>query len=181
MGSLNYNGSHLGKDYYSTRNIGNNVKVGDSNSDSIVTNVSNDGTTRTVGSGTTGVVFTPQSTNLISGMSQSERNADNSVEREKFTSTGLASGVLKIVRTRQIDGIQTSVSTLEAVSSLGPAIVTSERKIFFLPTDRVLSSGFADWTIFDNLGVAVGAGVGTTDIDISPAATFAGASGETPV
>lgn len=108
-----------------------------------------------------------------SGMAYSEIHADNSVERQKFTSTGAASGALSWEYTRKIDGIHVSVSTVEADGSLGGAKTVSERKVFFVESDRNKSSNFSDWNIYTS-GVAVGAGEGTTDTDTSPAATFDG-------
>lgn len=109
-----------------------------------------------------------------SGMAYSEIHADNSVERQKFTSTEAASGALSWEYTRKLDGTHVSVSTVEADSSLGEAESVSERKVFFVEADRNKTSGFADWQIYDNSGNAVGAGEGTTDTDTSPAATFDG-------
>jgi len=107
-----------------------------------------------------------------SGMSIAERAADNSVEREKFTETGTASGYLSWEYTRKISGEHVSVSTVRAPGSLGPTQSDTERKIFFLPSDRGKSSLFADWQIFNADGEAVGADDGTTDTDSDPTATF---------
>lgn len=109
-----------------------------------------------------------------SGMIYAEIHADNSVERQKFTSTEAESGALSWGYTRKLDGTHVSVSTVEADSSLGEAETVTERKVFFIETDRGKTSGFADWNIYTS-GTAVGAGEGTTDTDTSPAATFDGA------
>lgn len=142
----------------------------------------NSGTIRTIGEGTLGVAWQPDNTSSVtlSGLSPARRNADNSVEREKFTVTGISSGNLLHIATRKIDGIHSSVSTREATNTLAPYETVTERKIFFIDSDRNNTSP-ADWTIFDSSGGAVGATSGTTDTDITPAATFAGATGETPV
>jgi len=183
MGSLN-NGSPI----LQTNNIlrvhhqGTLLKLTDTvlDTNSVIVN---SGTVRTIGENTLGVAWQPNNTASVtlSGLSAARRNADNSVEREKFTVTGLPSGNLLHVATRKLDGIHSSVSNREAVNTLAPYESVTERKIFFIDSDRTLSSGFADWTIFDSDGGAVGATTGVTDIDITPAATFAGASGETPV
>lgn len=143
----------------------------------------NSGVIRLTGANTLGVAWQPNNTSSVtmSGLSAGLRNADNSVEREKFTVTGLPSGNLLHVATRKVDGNHISVSNREAINNLLPYETVTERKVFFTDSDRTISSGFADWQIFDGAGDAVGAADGTTDTDITPAATFAGASGETPV
>ena len=108
----------------------------------------------------------------ISGVDTSVANTDTSVEIEKFTVDGSTSGNLGWEYTRKISSEHTSVSALEARATLGPAETITERKIFFLASDRNLSSGFADWNIFDSVGEAVGATPGTTDTDITPSGTF---------
>jgi hypothetical protein len=113
-----------------------------------------------------------------SGLTMSERTADNSVEREKYTDTGVASGNLEWDYTRKVAGNHVSISKVEATSSLGEAETISERKVFFNESDRNQTSSFSDWQIFNASGTAVGAGTGTTDTDTSPAATFDGADGE---
>ena len=107
-----------------------------------------------------------------SGVDVAAPNTDTSVEREKFTVDGTVAGNLGWEYTRKISGEHTSVSSLETISSLSPAETITERKVFFLPSDRDKSSGFADWTIFDVTGEAVGATTGTTDTDITPSGTF---------
>lgn len=183
MGSLN-NGQPILK----TNNVlrvhhqGDLLKLGNTELDTNVVIV-NSGVIRNIGQNTLGVAWQPDNTVSVtlSGLSAARRNADNSVEREKFTVTGLPSGNLLHVATRKIAGIHTSVSNREATNTLAPYETITERKIFYVDSDRTKSSGFADWTIFDSSGDAVGATLGTTDTDITPAATFAGASGETPV
>jgi hypothetical protein len=111
------------------------------------------------------------------------------VERQKFTHDATASGNLEHDVTRKISGIHVSVSHREAVleqnktpiqaatgvlsaDALGPMETVTERKIFFLDSDRGKKAGFADWNIFDAAGTAVSAASGTTDTDITPNATF---------
>lgn len=127
-----------------------------------------------------GMVFGRGGT-FTSGIPIAARTADTSVEREKFTVTGTASGSLEYEFTRKITGEHTSVSTKQDRATLGPPVTVTERKVFYIDSDRGKSSAFAAWTIYDSSGNAVGATLGTTDTDITPAATFAGASGETPV
>jgi len=183
MGSLN-NGQPILK----TNNVlrvhhqGDLLKLGNTKLDtnSIIVN---SGVVRSIGESTLGVVWQPDNTVSVtlSGLSLEKRNADNSVEREKFTVTGLPSGNLLHVVTRKITGEHTSVSNREATNTLAPMETVTEKKVFFVDSDRAKSTGFSDWTIFDSSGDAVGETLGTTDTDITPAATFAGASGETPV
>jgi len=183
MGSLN-NGQPILK----TNNVlrvhhqGDLLKLGNTELDTNSV-ISTSGVIRLTGSNTLGVAWQPNNTASVtlSGLSPAQRNADNSVEREKFTVTGLPSGNLLHVATRKIDGIHSSVSDREATNTLAPYETVTERKIFFIESDRNKSSSLADWTIFDSSGDAVGEELGTTDTDITPAATFAGASGETPV
>lgn len=183
MGSLN-NGNPIlqPNNILRVHHQGDLLKLGNTQLDTNVVIV-NSGVIRDIGSNTLGVAWQPDNTVSVtlSGLSAARRNADNSVEREKFTVTGLPSGNLLHVATRKIAGTHTSVSNREAVNTLAPYDTVTERKIFFVDSDRTLSSGFADWEIFDNAGDAVSAADGTTDTDITPAATFAGASGETPV
>lgn len=122
-------------------------------------------------------------------LNNSIENTSISVEREKFTADATASGNLEHDVTRKISGIHTSVSHREAVlqqnktglqiasgvlgaDALGPMETVTERKVFFLESDRNKSSNFAAWTIFNSSGIPVGAADGTTDTDISPNATF---------
>lgn len=113
-----------------------------------------------------------------SGMTATQRNADNSVERQLYTDTGAASGHLEWDVTRTPAGTHVSIAKLEADGSIGGGVSISERKVFFNESDRNKSTGFSDWQIFNASGVAVGAGTGTTDTDITPAATFDGTAGE---
>lgn len=110
-----------------------------------------------------------------------------SVEREKFTADATSSGNLEHDVTRKISGIHVSVSHREAIleqnrtvpqsgalsaDALGPMETVTERKIFFIDSDRGKTSGFADWEIFDSAGNPVSAASGTTDTDITPNATY---------
>jgi hypothetical protein len=112
-----------------------------------------------------------------------------SVEREKFTADASSSGNLLHHVTRKISGIHVSVSKREAIlqqnktaiqiasgvlgsNAIGPMETITERKAFFLDSDRDKTSGLAAWTIFSASGVPVGEAEGTTDTDITPNATF---------
>ena len=105
---------------------------------------------------------------FTSGLTFAEQTAFTSVDRQIFTENAAASGFLAWQVTRKVDGIHTSVSKRRVNSSLGGPQTLSERKVFFLDTDRTKASGFADWNIFDALGNAVGPTTGTTDTDITP-------------
>lgn len=171
MGSLN-NGQPIGKDQKTTRHLGHVLNITSSTADLSVTSVSNSGTISTIGANTRGVHFAPGGNGTYtSGMALSRRTADNSVERQKFTETGQASGYLTWDYTRKISAEHVSVATVRTPGSLGPTQSDTERKVFFVQSDRTKSSGFADWTIFNAAGVAVGAS-GTTDTDVTPTATF---------
>ena len=91
--------------------------------------------------------------------------------------------------TRKFSGVHVSISHREAVlqqnktplqiasgvlgaDAIGPMETVTERKVFYIESDRGKSSNFADWTIFNSSGIPVGANDGTTDTDISPNATF---------
>lgn len=136
-----------------------------------------------LGLDTIGVVFTPISDDNVhtSGLSLVARTSSTSVEREKYTTTGVASGDLTWEYTRKIDGIQTSVSTVNQPMSANAPETVTERKLFFLDSDRGKTSGLSAWKVFDADGFAVGATTGITDIDVSPAATFDGKTDEPPV
>lgn len=121
-----------------------------------------------------GTIFGNDGT-FTSGVSLPSQRADNSVEVEKYTVDGTTSGNLGWEYARKVDGIQTSVSFLESVpKSSNPSNTVSERKLFWLPSDRAATGDFSAWTIFDGNGNAVGATDGTTDTDSSPDATFDG-------
>lgn len=106
-----------------------------------------------------------------SGMTIAERSADNSVERQKFTVTGLPSGQL-FYDVSRAEGIHTSLSHMVATGAIGPNLTSTEQKTFWLPTDRAKTSGFAAWKIFNSTGTSVNADTGTTDTDITPDATY---------
>lgn len=155
--------------------------------------ISNSGVIRSIGEDLIGVIFQPGGTAETQGMSSAERNADNSVEREKFTADGTASGNLEHDVTRKIDGTFVSVSHREAIlaqnrlpsqsgqllgaDALGPMQTITERKVFWLDSDRGKDSGFEDWNIFDANGDAVGSN-GVTDTDITPNEGLLGLGGE---
>jgi hypothetical protein len=82
-----------------------------------------------------------------------------------------ASGYLSHQVTRAM-GIHSSVSHLQADATHDALRTVQERKVFFIDSDRGRTSGFADWTIFNATGLAVGASAGTTDMDSLPEATY---------
>lgn len=152
------------------------------------------GVIRDTNIGLVGVIFQPGGTAKTQGLSSAERNANNSVEREKFTADGTAAGNLEHNVVRKIDGAHVSVSNREAIlqqnrlpsqsgsifvggDALGPMQTITERKIFWLESDRGKSTGFEDWTIFDANGDAVGSN-GTTDTDITPNEGLLGLGGK---
>lgn len=168
MGSLR-NNLPIVQDKKVVKHLGNLIRVSTVDNDVEIENIANSGTIRDFNSW--GTVFGASGT-FTSGLTMVQMTADNSVNRQLFTENGLASGYLSWEYARGIDGIQTSVSTVRAVSSLGPSVTHTERKIFFLDTDRTKSSGFADWNIFSAAGEPVGASTGTTDTDIAPSGTW---------
>jgi len=128
-----------------------------------------------------GVAWQPGGTNKTAGLSMDERDADNSVERKKFTANGEEAGNLQQHVTRKIDGIFASVSDRQAIvdpvaaiasgliggDTTGPMQTITERKVFWLDSDRGkdINDTLAAWQIFDSQGNAVGADTGVTDID----------------
>ena len=125
----------------------------------------------------------------ITGASSTVANTSQTVERQKFTAGASSSGNLEHDVTRKFSGIHVSVSHREAVlqqnktatqiasgvlsaNALGPMETITERKVFFIESDRGKSSSFADWTIYSASGVPVGENDGTTDTDITPNATY---------
>jgi hypothetical protein len=176
MGSINPNGSF--KDSKTTRHLGHVITKVDSTRDLTVVEVAVTGVISTANLGMSGVYFAPANTPYMSGLTLTRRDADNSVERQKFTDDDTAAGNLEWQVTRKISGNHVSVSTMETDGSLGRAQSISERKVFFNESDRTKTSGFSDWTIFNAAGSGVGASTGTTDTDITPAATFDGVDGE---
>ena len=112
-----------------------------------------------------------------------------STNREKFAVASSSSGNLEHDVTRKISGIHVSISHREAIlqqnktavqiasgvlggNALGPMETVTERKVFFLDSDRGKSSGFADYQIFSASGIPITAADGVTDTDITPNATF---------
>lgn len=92
-----------------------------------------------------------------------------SLELNKFAND---SGNLKHVVTRAM-GIHTSVMDREApTAASGPMTARTQRKAFFLDSDRTKASGLAAWQIFDASGCPVGTDSGTTDTDVSPEPTY---------
>lgn len=173
MGSLN-NGQPISQanNILRVHHQGTLLKLGNTVTDTNSVILSS-GVIRDIGANTLGVAWQPNNTASVtlSGLAPDRRNADNSVEREKFTVTGLPSGSLSHVVTRKIAGEHVSISSREATNTLAPYETVTEKKVFFPDT----------WTIFNSGGDAVGATLGTTETDINPAATFDGASGVIPV
>jgi len=91
------------------------------------------------------------------------------LDKGKFANS---SGNFQHVVTRAIGGTHVSVTDRQAVGSSAPMESISERKVFFISSDREKTSNFADWTIFNSSGVPVGAAAGITDTDVTPNATF---------
>lgn len=185
MGSLNPDGTPILKanNTSSFRHLGHIIKERRSEDDTLVSTAAASGERRLDGISTSGVAFKSDSTFVyVSGLSLELRNADTSVELEKYTVDGSTSGELGWQAVRSIGGTHVSVSQRQqAPSSPNAPRTVTEEKIFFLDSDRGKSSGFADLTIFSASGVAVGDPSGTTRIDITPAATFDNTPGETPV
>lgn len=94
---------------------------------------------------------------FTSGIPLSARQADNTVNREIFTHDATVTGDLEHDVSRN-EGLHVSVSHRQVYSSLGPMRTITERKIF----------ADGDWTIYNASGVAVGADLGTTDVDVTP-------------
>lgn len=122
-----------------------------------------------------GVIWQAGGTVATSGLPMSARDADNSVERQKFTHNSQADGNLQQHVTRKNTGIHVSISDRQAIvnpivasgsgliggDALGPMQTINERKIFFIANDRasdgqvpVAASG---WNIYDVNGNAVSA------------------------
>ena len=190
MGSLNLDGTLKlqSNNSLSARHQGNFLTTASSNDATLETNatsISNSGTIRRTNSDLIGVVWQPGGTAATSGLTKDMRDADNSVERQKFTANGQEAGNLQHDVVRKITGVHVSISNRQAIvdpvaanqsglaggDALGAMQTISERKVFFLPEDRGINGAapsFSDWTIFDSSGDAVGPGDGTTDVDITP-------------
>lgn len=166
MGSLN-NGRPISQTSKVVRHTAESVVISDYVTDTKLAEKTNVGTTVNSIYPVWGMAFAASGT-FTSGVPIAGQTAFTSVNRQLFTENSLASGYLTWQITRQIDGIHNSVSKIRTVSSLGGPQTLSERKIFYIDTDRTKSSGFADWTIFDANGNAVGPTLGTTDTDITP-------------
>ena len=175
MGSRQLNGQPITQtnNVIRTHHQGELLKTQNTLFDSVIDIIPSSGTLDITPLGA-GVVRTPGGLNTTtSGLSLEIRKADNSVEIQKYTVDGTTSGNLGWEYTRKIDGIHTSISALESAPKVGnPSNTVTERKVFFLDSDRGAASGLAAWTIFDSSGNAVGATDGTTDTDITPDATF---------
>ena len=96
-------------------------------------------------------------------MSLEERNADHSIEYNKFVN---ASGSLEHEVVRAM-GVHTSISSRSVTASgtsLGAMVTDLERKVFFIDNDRNLAaSSQGDWLIYDANGSPVGTADGVTD------------------
>lgn len=128
-----------------------------------------------------GVAWQPGGTATTSGLPLNVRNADNSVEREKFTHNFAPDGNLQQHVTRA-QGIHTSISDRQAISdpyaanvsglaggdALGAMQTITERKVFFLDDTRNQDPPVAGWKIFDGSGNAVGVTDGITEVDTTP-------------
>lgn len=169
MGSLN-NGAHIGQNNKLIKHQGFAVTVSAPHATGTAEFKLNTVSLPASGYPVFGTVFAEAGT-ISSGLSRIERDSDTSVDRKVFTDTGTAAGSLMWKVTRQ-EGIHTSVTTVKATGVLGANVVFSERKVFWLDSDRTKASGFADWNIFNSAGIAVGASAGVTDTDITPSGTF---------
>lgn len=163
MGSRNLDGSIITQSTNVIRvhSQANTVKLRDTSTNLETSSVVSSGIDNTTPLGAI-VRFAPADMTLV------ERNADHSIEYEKFIDS---SGSLEHIVSRGM-GIHTSISmrAVEASgTSLGPMNTKTERKVFFIDNDRNLAAANqGDWTIYDAGGNAVGEAAGTTDVDITP-------------
>jgi hypothetical protein len=175
MGSLNTDGTPItqGNNTRVIRHHGDFLVESTTEDDTRITNISASGVIRT-GFSSTGIAWQPGGTATTSGLSLAERTADDSVEREKFTHNFAPDGNLQQHVTRA-KGIHTSVSDRQGIvaasgliggDTLGPLQTVTERKVFFLDTDRETLPANG-WRIYDQLGNAVGPAAGTTETDIT--------------
>jgi len=189
MGSLNLDGTLKlqAVNRLSIRHQGDFLTRQSSNDKVLETNaevISNSGTISSVGSDLIGIVWQAGGTAATSGLSLAERDADNSVERQKFTANGQEAGNLQHFVVRK-NSVHTSISDRQAIvdsvaaqssglaggDALGPMQTITERKVFFIDSDRAADSQpttLAAWKIFDGSGNAVGNDTGISDIDITP-------------
>lgn len=190
MGSLNFDGTAKLQvaNKLSIRHQGDFLTRQSSDDKTLASNaetVASSGVIRTTGEDLVGVVWQPGGTNETQGLSKDERDADNSVERQKFTANGEEAGNLQQNVTRKISGIHVSVSNRQAIvnsvaaqasglaggDALGAMQTITERKVFFVDGDRAVDSQPvtpSTWSIYDGAGNAVGADDGTSEIDITP-------------
>jgi len=179
MGSLNTNGTPKlqPNNTCAIRHHGDFLVKSTTENDERASDIASSGVIRT-GFDSRGTVWQPGGTAQTAGLSAAERNADDSVEREKFTHNLAPDGNLQQHVTRA-EGIHTSVSDRQAISNgvnanvsglaggdaLGPMQTISERKVFFLDGTTPPVAG---WNIFDQAGDAVGPTDGTTETDSTP-------------
>lgn len=176
MGSLNTDGTPKTQPNITCaiRHHGDFLVKSTTENDVRVTEIASSGVIRT-NFDSRGVAWQPGGTAATTGLTAAQRNADDSVEREKFTHNFAPDGNLQQHVTRA-KGIHTSISDRQAIDAasgligadtLGPMQTVTERKIFFLDTDRETMPA-SGWHIYDQLGNAVGPTTGTTETDITP-------------
>jgi hypothetical protein len=155
-----------------SRAFDNRIKVSNYSTDLVTSTIPSSGVIRTAN--VFGTIHAPGGS-ATSGLTLEQRQADNSVEIQKYTVDATTSGNLQWHYTRHM-GIHTSVQPFRSPPTASSHLVgsgtTNERKIFWTDRDRVRASGFDDWAIFDATGKAVGEADGTTDTDSTPQATF---------
>jgi hypothetical protein len=182
MGSLNTDGSPKLQPNVTCaiRHHGDFLVKSTTDDDQRVTDIASSGVIRT-NFDSRGVAWQAGGTPSTAGLSLTERTADDSVEREKFTHDLTASGNLQQHVTRAM-GIHTSISDRQAISdpvlaattglagadATGPMQTISERKVFFLDETREDTPPVAGWKIFNQAGDAVGPTDGTTETDSTP-------------
>lgn len=179
MGSLTPGGQPIVKAYNVIRHShnGNFVRESDTSTDTKAV-ISNSGEISLANLGEPfGVEHQPNSRTFVSGLDLDKRELIHhpsgdvlrSLEFDKFAND---SGNLAHVVTRAM-GIHVSIQDRESPNAaLGPMVARTERKVFFLDSDRAQVSGLSDWEIFDGSGCPVGTASGITDTDVSPEPTF---------
>lgn len=185
MGSLVNGGVNTQANNRTTiRHRGDFLTSSDAPTDTRLSDIANSGTIRTQFD-SRGVAWQPGGTAATSGLpgtpgTQTAAFANNSVERAKHTANGQEAGFLQ-QHVARANGVFTSVSDRQAISdpvsarssglaggdAIGAMQTITERKVFFLESDRGKTSGLAAWTIYDSTGEAVG-DAGTTDTDKTP-------------
>lgn len=128
-----------------------------------------------------GVSFEPGEQRVfVSGLQLNRRelewnpvaNTSNGIRNLEFNKFINSSGNLQHIVTRAM-GIHVSITDKESPNvASGPMVARTERKVFFIDSDRGKSSGFAKWQIFDASGCPVGTTQGITEVDVTPEPTF---------